>query len=403
MTSSFGWLDFSDADRRVALEVIDLFREKGTVDELGIGTVRDAIANLLFPGTSTIMTRARYYLFIAWIYQRHEGRKTPSNEIAQRARRDEIQLIEALIAGGESRGVIGIDARAKLKRIPSTVYWQGMGVLGIRRYPGSMDSYHRSLDRSYRREDSVLRGDHNEIVAGGPSVNWDPHLPDVPGDMLKNSTLQLTRHEAQYLRECWIQAAPHSLMSFLVDREADGGDAEYPWEHDLYNQFPAALQQQVRHAREFSQVMHGAALLYNLMLAEKSANPEWVDGYRDRFGEWVGAVTGRMDELQRWDRQHFWGMVDGTGVGIPGGTRLFVDTWLDLALTGEPARLRQLASARTLLSHRERSLKGKLARLQNQRALDLWQGASFARPLEYRWSRPVRDILHDIRLGLQGT
>src|SRR5688572_32609388 len=95
--SSFAWLDFSESDRQKALDVIDLFREKGTVDELGIGTIRDAIADVLFPGTSTIMTRAKYYLFVPWIYVRHEKKKTPSNEIAQRARADEIALIGALI------------------------------------------------------------------------------------------------------------------------------------------------------------------------------------------------------------------------------------------------------------------------------------------------------------------
>jgi hypothetical protein len=36
MTSSaFAWLDYSDGERRRMLEVIDLFREKGTLDELG--------------------------------------------------------------------------------------------------------------------------------------------------------------------------------------------------------------------------------------------------------------------------------------------------------------------------------------------------------------------------------
>jgi len=35
---------------------VDLFREQSTVDELGIGTVRDALADGLFPGISTIQT-----------------------------------------------------------------------------------------------------------------------------------------------------------------------------------------------------------------------------------------------------------------------------------------------------------------------------------------------------------
>ena len=42
------------------LEIVDLFREKGTLDELGIGAIRDAFADRFFPGTSTLHTRARY-------------------------------------------------------------------------------------------------------------------------------------------------------------------------------------------------------------------------------------------------------------------------------------------------------------------------------------------------------
>ena len=43
-TSAFAWLDYSDGERRRMLEVIDLFREKGTLDELGIGSIRDTFA-----------------------------------------------------------------------------------------------------------------------------------------------------------------------------------------------------------------------------------------------------------------------------------------------------------------------------------------------------------------------
>jgi len=35
------------------LDVVDLFKEQNTRDELGIGTIRDAIADLLFPVVAT--------------------------------------------------------------------------------------------------------------------------------------------------------------------------------------------------------------------------------------------------------------------------------------------------------------------------------------------------------------
>ena len=49
--SSFTWLDYSERDRRKMLEVVDLFKERETRDELGLGAVRDSFADQFFPGT----------------------------------------------------------------------------------------------------------------------------------------------------------------------------------------------------------------------------------------------------------------------------------------------------------------------------------------------------------------
>ena len=100
MPSSFAWLDYSEDERQRMLDAVDLFKEKGTRDEMGIGSVRDAFADLFFPGTSTIQTRARYFLFVPWVYLQLEQRRVPSSEIAWRARDMEIGLIDALAALG---------------------------------------------------------------------------------------------------------------------------------------------------------------------------------------------------------------------------------------------------------------------------------------------------------------
>ena len=50
MPSSFAWVDFAEEDRQKMLNVVHLFREQDTRDELGIGTIRDAFAGYFFPG-----------------------------------------------------------------------------------------------------------------------------------------------------------------------------------------------------------------------------------------------------------------------------------------------------------------------------------------------------------------
>ena len=44
--SSLTWLDYSERERCHAMEVIDLFREDDTRDELGLGTIRDPLSDL---------------------------------------------------------------------------------------------------------------------------------------------------------------------------------------------------------------------------------------------------------------------------------------------------------------------------------------------------------------------
>lgn len=51
-------------------EALAAFDQPGIVDPLGLGMVRDAFSEMLFPGLSTVQTRARYFLLVPWAYRR---------------------------------------------------------------------------------------------------------------------------------------------------------------------------------------------------------------------------------------------------------------------------------------------------------------------------------------------
>src|SRR5450830_6574 len=137
MTSRLGWLDADEAQRRRMMEVVDLFRDEGTVDELGIGSVGDAISNALFPGISVLHTRLRYALFVPWLVQEAVGTTRGSRDATTALRRLEVRLIDSLILGTKalekdaSAGIIGVAARHRLKRMPSTIYSTMLGRWGI--------------------------------------------------------------------------------------------------------------------------------------------------------------------------------------------------------------------------------------------------------------------------------
>lgn len=402
--SAFVWLDYSERERRKMLDVVDLFREHDTRDELGLGSVRDAFADLLFPGTSTIMTRARYFLLVPWMYQQQEKFRTSSAQIAAAARRAEIALVDVIKQSNDSAGNIGKLANTTLKRLPSSVYWQGLSVWGIRTFRGSQAQYHRSLDRYYvqvsRHGGRALERDveHDDLI----SPNWHAGLIKPPHGFPKECSLSLTHREAEYLSER-IRLGPGSAGSLLAELVAGHRRSEevsFVWEHPDISGLPAKLRVQLDHARNFSEIMHGAPLLYNLILAEQDRREDGITKYRQGFKEWSDLVAGRAQALSAWNREKFWQLVRAVNPRITNPTHEFINTWWDLVLGAQAAQLSEAPAARLLIRERERRLKKSLARIDNDRARELWTGDSGTAQLEFRW-RISQQLLGDIFAGLE--
>jgi len=398
MPSTFAWLDQSEEQRRKVLDIVDMFKEQGTVDELGLGTVRDAVADILFPGTSNLMTRAAYYLFVPWMYQRLERQRTPSSEIAAKARKEELKLIERLITNGELQGVIGRIARSNLRRIPSSLYWAGMKRLGICSVDESQDNYHRSVDRLYERRKAALRSDDGDTVDGAWQT-WNLKIPTPPADWPAGAVLKLNREQAEFLRDQVSLSAPTSLFALLTRLDTAPKDVEYPWAHPHRDSFTPKIIWQLDHAQNISEVTHGAALLYNLILAELTSNQDLIEEYRSNLTDWATMLDGRMSVLREWNRNDAWICVESEGARAPRATHDFIESWCEIAINDDAKRVSESKQARALVINRERRLKGPLARVENKRALELWQGASSANRLQYRWSNAsviVQDIVHAI-------
>lgn len=399
MLSTFTWLDYSEHERRKMLDVVKLFSERETRDELGIGSVRDAFADLFFPGTSTIQTRARYFLFVPWIYQELERKRVESGRVADRARQQETALIKALLDAGETDGVIGRLAQERLQRLPSNIYWQGLGILGIRLFSGSQDQYHRSLSGYYAHIGEIRNRRREEALDLRANINWHPGIPAAPADFPDKANLALTHAEAEYLRERIQTRARDSLMAFWVGNHTPPSQSDFPWDV-ADGRLPDDLREQLAHAQNFSEAIHGAALLYNLLLAEQIPNQDWADLYRGALDEWAALMKDRMGAITKWNKERFWEIVYHVNSRVPRFTRAFIEEWLELAL--DSARLPRMAdnrSAREMIRLRERFLKRNQARLENRRALDLWNGSAGTGRLEFRW-RIAQNHLNDIYEGL---
>lgn len=402
--SSFTWLDYSEADRRRALDVVSHFREQEARDELGIGAIRDTFSDLLFPGVSTIQTRARYFLFVPWIMRAAEGRGLGGTEMAEAVKRREIMLINSLIKGGETNGVIGIEARQTLKRHASDVYWHGLGTWGIREFQGSRSSYYAFVE-TYQPKGKKKVDWENEVGLAELAVSatsWHHCLPPMPKDFPWEATLELRPEDAEFLKDR-ILISPGSQRSMLAGMLALGkadDDARFPWDYDAQADLPDHVQLWLRHARLVSTLVYGALGLYHLLLARDLGREDLVGTFETTLADWADIEMGAaMPSFRAWDRDAFWRIVheDGTA-SVSQAAASFLNSWWDMVLEG-PSQTISSVAAENLIRDREYQLKRSRARLANPRALELWSGETRPYHIEYRW--PVaKTIVADILNGL---
>ena len=389
--SSLAWIDFDEAERQRAQRIMALFQERETRDELGLGAIRDSIADHLFPGTSTIQTRLRYMLFISWLFPMLEESTAGADQLAIEARALENRLANALKAGGESNGIIGRDAGADLQRLPSSVYWAGLGAWGIRLFTGSTDSLFSSL-RHLRNSSRPIR-ESEDVAAEAPAFQiWSPSLPCGPKDLLGAVCFRLTSEEAAFIIERLVSAQPRSLLTFLARSGTGSADCANIWEHPHLADFPYQTRALVGHSEVFSSVMHGAALLYNFLLSRLRANPDWIEKYESRLQEWRESLD--LPAIRGWSLDAFWQDIDHPAHRIRPAAKRFVTEWVALVRAGNVGD-GSLTAAAHMVRNRERRLKVSQSRFSNRAVRDRWNGASGTEPLSFRWAQ-ARSHLRDL-------
>lgn len=373
--SYLAWIDFDPEERRRAQTLIDLFKQPEARDELGLGTVRDGLADILFPGTSTIQTRLRYMLFIPWIYREAQSRKGSQFERIELARDLEFRLSISLQRGGETTGVIGSEAGRNLKRLASSVYWAGLQTLGIRSFSGTQATFLSYGPESLKDHDLSL---------------WATGLPDPPDDLFERTDFTLLDAEVGFLRDRLASNASTSLLHELA-RKNKAFSEDWPWQvsENTVSQSNRAI---LRHAERFSGAMYGASLFYNLLLALRAAErpnakmhpdaPQLIEEYRSRLEDWSDAL-GHLS-LADWDLEDLFSLVGGTNHNLTHSSMDFIRNWVRI-VRGDPVNLEVNPRAIELLKEREKGLKRQKARLLYDAPLDRWSGRSGDARLDFRW------------------
>jgi Family of unknown function (DUF6361) len=393
------WLDASREDQRRMREIVNLFSQAESRDELGLGQVRDTFSDALFPGTSTLHTRARYLLFVPWCFTDAAARSGTAARAERRAAENERALIGGLRELGATDGLIGRVAGVAVKTLPSALYWGALRQYGILRVAEPLDALGIAAPADPGQDELTDR----------PFSAWAPTLPPVPPGFPRHpqTGFELSRAEAGWLQERLLASTEGTLLHHLASdghRPQRGWAA--PWEDPACYTSPPQVLALLEHARLFSLAVQGAAFLYNLLIAERYEaarhtrvrNP--VQHYRDRLAEWAKECQGQDGTLSGWDRRVFWHLIRELNPTVRPATHRFLDLWFDWVCRLDLDGAADDRALRGLVASRERLQKGTQSRLVNDRLLASWSGQAGTGRLTYRWAQ-VNRMLQDLHDGLE--
>lgn len=411
--SSIGWIDFSSEHRDKVRTVIDFLSAPGVLDELGIGVIRDSFADQMFPGITTIQTRAKYFTMIAIMlrdYQEEEKPKRRPKSLERYLEEHEkwcrIQLVEAHGEGRQNLGIIGgtfgLNPQQDVIRKPSSIYWNGLRQFGfVSPKHLSLAEFSRRLQdegkhlRSLLNETSKERGDDADAENREHLIRI--HAPEVSDDYWDKLTIELNMEEATFLRDQITTHQSQSLIGqILMDDDIMDEVLQLPEDADFedFSTLPfiselkqEKLRQTVDHAHNFSFIMEGDHIRYNCLLQERFGTAEKRKEFEVEWEEWRQQIS---DFPKTWDTEFMWQTAANQHRQIKNSTKRFVEAWIEQCREG----VNDLKLCNALVTEQERLNKKSRARLRkdNNEGINQWVGL---RQSSYRLNN-VRQLLRDI-------
>lgn len=402
MAANFGWIDFSDEQRQKVYAVIDLLDSGGTVDELGVGVVRDALADWMFPGVSTIQTRPKYFLIITEIFSNYQrlylnGEKVPP--LDQYLTEEENRVMKILARNydyQDGNGVIGISIakeNKELARKASSIYWNGLRIHGLIDPRHSKSEYVRANDLSVYENDAETL-DNFEDLFGLKS-----HRLSVIHDDMK---MDLNRDQAIFLRDQFLDTSSHgdkNEYNLLSELLRDSEKADIIKNSISFRDAGTLLLESgslhpttahvVKTALDFDFLIHGAHIRYNMQLHTKAGNPDFQDQLSVNWEQWVEELEERRPALLKFD---FDEVFTSIATRVATMTKHFMRNWQESVLT----QTVDLDHLDKLVYNQETNKKGSKAKLiLKDGAYDGWVGIQ---ELGYRFAS-VKSIVKDLEIA----
>jgi len=416
--TSVGWIDFSSEHRDKVRMVLDLLKKKGVLDELGIGGIRDTFSDQLFPGISTIQTRAKYFIITTFLLREYlqfpqaKRKSRPLDRFLKRREREiRAGLVEKHQDDSRNRGIIGntfgTDRNRGVIRRPSSVYWNGLVTFGMVRPRISLAEFERraiksgdilSANAGGTAKERGDEGDHSDLSL--PRILTPPEGEDY----WDNLDIDLTQEEAVFLRDQITSTQPRSLLAIILMnpdaieqlRSIENGSFEdfcdLPFISQISDQ---KVTETLFQARDFWRFLRGAHILYDCMLQKRFGTEELLDKCEEEWASWCKSMK---DFPINWQTDELWQRCSDGGRKIQPATRNFVSRWIVEA--GQPTIDR--TACEELVRLQEMTNKGTRARLKKSTDELRIEDPMGIRILDYRLTQGRRIVL-DIVDAEQGA
>lgn len=397
--SQLGWIDFSPEHREKVNAVIDILTPEGMVDELGIGTIRDALADLMFPGISTIQTRAKYFFYIPYIIKKFAFAEDKKNTmLTDYLRKEENELMWKLSEAynyEEGHGVVGISKKRgeELVRRASSIYWNGLRTFRIIKTKYSLAQYLESINNRHKLTvDKLMPSDD------GQGDDLDCYYDDYykigindRKDWDRDTKIDLTVSEAEVLYDKITRNVPQSLLAHLLVYEdlrnnyVSADDFGTFAKRIEIGALPAHLQKIIKISNDFSEIMYGAHIRYNYLIQEKFKNAQ---KHSDLWDEWQSNIRQKCFNFEGFSAHDLFIYSSKTW----NVTQIFVSEWI-AAIKSSPGHT-DIERLDMLVRSQEINNKGHKARLKFGAEFENGEWFGLQR-LTYRFSN-ARTIVNDI-------
>lgn len=275
--------------------------EQGAIDELGIGSIRDTLADEMFPGISTLHQHAKYYVLLPQVYQkvRERARRIENisvRQVQQMIIEEEINMTRCLSRNTpNASGITGSDSlRSRnqfVKYDPTYIYNSALRTYGFLQLDQrtSIASAIRSYALKWQERPEQMKTDSEDVANDAQeALSYRPfcEFPRELGYKFPDEChLDVNLAEREYIREHMLSTPQvcDSLLGYLLKHdEIDIEGNFFALDRDDLH-LPPQYRNLIKHSIDISEFIYLLFIRYNVLLSQNEDEvilSEWEEKYQ---------------------------------------------------------------------------------------------------------------------------